>query len=460
MAPEQAQGATVDTRSDLFSLGCVLYRMATGTMPFQGSDSISTLLSVVAKDPPPPSEQTPSVPPALSALIMQLLAKQPDDRPASAQAVGEALRALNLAPAMPGCLPDPNAASVRAAGRRWRWLVAALVLALVPLSYFFGGTAIRVATNKGELVIENADPNIEVRIKGATVTIDDRVRDRSFVLTAGDYDVEVREQDAGGLRFATRKLTITRGGKEVFNARLELAKAAAPVADPERRAAEWVLKVRGKLMVEVKGETRSIKEPAQLPGEPFTIVRINIDNNLARLTDDTWLDNLRGLKKPPTLGLIGVPVTEATVERLAQLPGAEDSFSLDLIQVTLADATVASLKRIRGLGILQLAYCKISLPSLTHVREFPSLYSLDLRGGHISDIALTELRDLIKLEHLALPDNPRITDAGLEQLQGLNRLKRLILTKTSVTAVGVRKLHAALPKCRIESDHGTFEAAK
>ncbi len=89
MAPEQARGEKVDPRCDLFSLGCVLYRIATGKPPFRGTDTISTLMAVAVNHPRPPHELEPGLPPVLSALIMGLLAKETADRPPSAQAVAE-----------------------------------------------------------------------------------------------------------------------------------------------------------------------------------------------------------------------------------------------------------------------------------------------------------------------------------------------------------------------------------
>src|SRR5262249_16858456 len=91
MAPEQAQGKTLDPRCDLFSLGCVLYRMATGDLPFQGTDLISTLMAVATEEPRPPHELEATLPRALSELILSLLAKEPEGRPASAQQVAESL---------------------------------------------------------------------------------------------------------------------------------------------------------------------------------------------------------------------------------------------------------------------------------------------------------------------------------------------------------------------------------
>jgi serine/threonine protein kinase len=94
MAPEQGRGHAVDHRADLFSLGCVLYRMATGLAPFRAADTIALLLSIALEEPQQPSELNPELPPALTQLIEQLLAKNPEQRPASARAVVEAIQGI------------------------------------------------------------------------------------------------------------------------------------------------------------------------------------------------------------------------------------------------------------------------------------------------------------------------------------------------------------------------------
>ena len=94
MAPEQADGAPADARTDLYSLGCVLYEFIAGEPPFTGSSSIAVLKAAALKDPRPLEEVNPATPPALMHLVKRLLSKRPEDRPASASAVVEALQAI------------------------------------------------------------------------------------------------------------------------------------------------------------------------------------------------------------------------------------------------------------------------------------------------------------------------------------------------------------------------------
>ncbi|MBX3234372.1 MAG: serine/threonine protein kinase, partial [Labilithrix sp.] len=91
MSPEQARGHAVDARTDLFSLGCLLYRCLGGRRPFKGSDIMEFATSLALEDPPPLRALAPSVPPALESLVAQLLQKDPALRPESALHTRKAL---------------------------------------------------------------------------------------------------------------------------------------------------------------------------------------------------------------------------------------------------------------------------------------------------------------------------------------------------------------------------------
>src|SRR5262249_39835922 len=102
MSPEQARGLEIDFRSDLFSLGSLLYRISTGKLPFPGTTSKQALLSVIRDHPLAPRAVNSDIPPFLSRVIMDLLEKAPGERPRNARVViaklEEALEKLREAP--------------------------------------------------------------------------------------------------------------------------------------------------------------------------------------------------------------------------------------------------------------------------------------------------------------------------------------------------------------------------
>jgi serine/threonine protein kinase/Flp pilus assembly protein TadD len=101
MSPEQARGLELDARSDLFSLGAVLYALCSGQVPFQGTDAMAVLMATALDAPVPIRDRNPDVPPALAELIERLLAKAPADRPASSIEVVEALAAMEAGLPLP-----------------------------------------------------------------------------------------------------------------------------------------------------------------------------------------------------------------------------------------------------------------------------------------------------------------------------------------------------------------------
>jgi len=94
MAPEQATGGTVTFQSDLYSLGAMLYEMVTGRPPFIGDDAVSIIGQHLNTPPVSPSWHSPDLPAGLEALILRLLEKDPQSRPASISEVKQALEAI------------------------------------------------------------------------------------------------------------------------------------------------------------------------------------------------------------------------------------------------------------------------------------------------------------------------------------------------------------------------------
>jgi transcriptional regulator with GAF, ATPase, and Fis domain len=94
LSPEAARGGPVDPRSDLYSLGCVIYELVTGRPPFQGTSALSVLRGHLQEEALPPSTFNREVPPAFEELVLKLLSKDPGLRPASADRFLEQLNAV------------------------------------------------------------------------------------------------------------------------------------------------------------------------------------------------------------------------------------------------------------------------------------------------------------------------------------------------------------------------------
>jgi serine/threonine-protein kinase len=98
MSPEQADARPIDARSDIFAFGSVLYEMLTGTPAFHGDSSLSTMVAILRDTPPPPSRIAQNIPPALDALVMRCLEKNPDRRYQTMREVREALEHAAASP--------------------------------------------------------------------------------------------------------------------------------------------------------------------------------------------------------------------------------------------------------------------------------------------------------------------------------------------------------------------------
>ena len=91
LSPEQIKGGAQDHRSDIFSLGIILYQMATGVRPFDGSSVTAVCAQIVAAEPPPPSRHNPQLPKEFDRIVMRCLAKDPDARYASGESLAASL---------------------------------------------------------------------------------------------------------------------------------------------------------------------------------------------------------------------------------------------------------------------------------------------------------------------------------------------------------------------------------
>ncbi|MDQ3964287.1 MAG: protein kinase [Actinomycetota bacterium] len=158
ISPEQANGAEPDERSDIYSTGILLYELVTGRPPFSGDSHVATALMHVKQPPRPPRSVRAGIPRALDEVVMTALAKDPDDRFASAAEMRSALERSG------GETPTPSRAAVAAspsasgtsllAESRWLVPVVALIAGVVViaalLTAIFSESPLRNITGGGE----------------------------------------------------------------------------------------------------------------------------------------------------------------------------------------------------------------------------------------------------------------------------------------------------------------------
>jgi Tol biopolymer transport system component len=132
MAPEVLQGVDADARSDIFSLGCVLYEMVTGRRAFEGKSQLSVLSAILEKDPEPVSQVQPTSPAALEHVVKTCLEKNPEERFQTAHDVKVQLKWIATGGA------EPRASKPMPKFPRLGWIVAgAAVVALILAAGYF-----------------------------------------------------------------------------------------------------------------------------------------------------------------------------------------------------------------------------------------------------------------------------------------------------------------------------------
>jgi formylglycine-generating enzyme required for sulfatase activity len=263
MSPEQARGEDVDERCDLFSLGCVMYRLCSGRLPFAGKDAMSMLLEITSKEPPPIIFAHPELPEALANLVHQLLAKKPAARPASARDVVQRIqdierdwvakgktvtttpvkrtvdpKQVDVEPVLEESaiteleLQSSNTPGAAPPGGR-SWVLAALSGAMVAVLSVCCCVGVFVATNVGSVELKAEDETSRQLLADGLVLLDHKQQKyvvdttHSLQLQAGEYQVD-KSPLPGGLIISPTEFIVRRNETHTIKARYEAPKVPRP----------------------------------------------------------------------------------------------------------------------------------------------------------------------------------------------------------------------------------------
>jgi hypothetical protein len=465
MSPEQAHGEHIDHRSDLYSLGTVLYALCTGQTPFEARTTIEVLQAVREDTPRPVREVNPDVPEWLSELIARLHARDPAGRPASAQKVAESLATGGPQGQLPLLLPTAAAAArPGTANRPWRWAAAAAVLLVAGLGLTeatgvtnMRGTVIRLFSPEGTLVVEVDDPGVSVAMDGSDVIITG-AGVKEIRLKPGQYKVEASKE---GTLVRRELITVTRDGRQVvriskesvehvFNLRDPWEKSVAVL--PAEQQVEAVARRLKELNPRFDGKVKPTIENGVVTGLEFfsdevkDLSPVHVLDGLRVLICEGsapgkgTLEELRPLRG---LRLIALNCSNTRVADLSPLQGMPLT-SLHCYATRVTDlaplkgmrlrwlgltntAEVADLAPLRGMPLIGLDLCGLRRVSDLRPLEGMPLTYLNLSFLPVSDLSV--LASMKSLQHLVLEDVP-VSD--LTPLRGLP-VARLGMTGTRVT---------------------------
>ena len=220
IAPEQANDPTrAGIRADIYSLGCTLYQLLTGQVPYPGGGVLDKLAGHMGGRPMRLGQLRPDVPLVLCRVVERMMAADPEKRFA---APGEAAAAL-----------EPFVQERKAEKpRRWLWAAAALLLAAAAGAV--GAAVYTFRTAKGTIEIVSDDPDVAVMAKGrdGKVVVIDEKTGRKVSLAPGEYDLQLEE---GGkkLELSTDRISLTRNGTVIVRVTFKKeAKAKPPIPVP------------------------------------------------------------------------------------------------------------------------------------------------------------------------------------------------------------------------------------
>lgn len=449
MSPDQIRAEKFDSRSDIYSLGCILFETLTGAVPFRGQTALETIAQHANCEAPSLAETNPdgNYSDTIESITHKALAKHKEDRyqsmsdlksdlvealaeeraryresiasDSTAQSDADRMVA-NMVPSITATGVSPHQSSNRSTDRRF------LSIALVAFLLIGGGTYQYFNTHKPAPVKKGK--------KKKKNTEDD-----TYQVRAGLDKVNLQSSffvDLGSTNKEDADLKEYRGRKDVT----ELDLVASNVTDA------GIDDIVGLPLRILRLEATKITDVALRKISNISTLQVLTCGNNGYIT----ADGIKSLEKIPNLRVVSFTetyLTDADMPKIACLKSLEE-LSVSSMMKLKGDGLI-HLKALPSLRFLKVANDDLSDQGLKNIAQLKQLKELDMRRCRIDDRRIEIIATMEHLKKLSLMQN-EMTDEGILKLRKMKNLRELNLEKCpNVTKAGITKLSAYMPQCNI-----------
>lgn len=447
MSPEAVLGKDTDERSDIYSLGCLIFEVLSGKTVFQGETVLSTMTKQVNQAPPALSEVCPfPVAPELDAFLARCLAKEPKERFGSVDELIDEMGRIKsqMEGKFPGVLASGNWKRLDANfGRttsRTPYIVAAITVAvLIGAPYV---TRLFVPENRSL----DAVPQKKIKLKSQApekMPVESR--------GPGVYAIGYEDNKAAFYPLILGRLSDT----EVENGLAKFPQHIGRVAFEKAQVSDAIL---NRLLVNEKLQYASFFDtPATISDKTFRY--LTEARNLVVLSIEQCgalaPHSLRKLARLKKLQMVEVDLKDSSADAVEAISEINSIFRLRLQNWHLTERDVSALARLSNLRRLDLKSCTVTPEVLSQLKQVPQCNSIGFHNMSLSEQQLETISRLPGLASLTLDITP-ISDKAFLKLINARSLRILEVGKTGVSQGSAQLLRKLLPKLQ----HFTFNVTE
>jgi len=418
MSPEQCDGKPVDSRSDVYSLGCVFFQSLTGSVPFVGNNSLATML-MHSKQPPPTLSEIAQkeIPERLESIVAKMLAKSPTERFENlGEVISELQKVLEILGVedtfVPQAVKDDNK-------RKSALLAVSAILVSIAIGLF-----------TYNLLPKHTTSTVKLPTSAETESFKSITQQMDVGEEEGFYTKEYKTIDGRMMRKYHVPFAFAKFAAFDENG-FQFKKIGTMISS------DFELPVECSLYITVREQTKVTPETFKHvdPNAVRSLILSNCDN----ITEDViaQVGRLTGIR---TLILTRTGIGDECIVHLNKLPHLHE-LKIEENKITIGG--LKKLTRLKDLTTLNVSSLEGANTLLSELSK--NMFMLGLRNCNIADSDMSKIAGFKILQVLNIRENPNVTNTGIKKLLQCKLLRDLDIADTNVTPQGVRAL-ANLPK--------------